>query len=188
MPASVEAGFRYLAPEGPRPSFAAVDEDLTLVWTLRRLVPAGLAVRFDRRVDSGRQVKRSYGDWRSLLWGEGLAGDLNGNEVHVRPAGVAAGTVQLVSAERGRGNWRLNAGETLFDVLRRWGARAGVEVAVLTDRSWRIGASRVLRGRTFDEACAALLVGLSHMPHPPAAERNGSVLSVTHRLPEGRER
>ena len=93
-----------------------------------------------------------------------------------------------MSGERGRGDWRLNAGETLFDVLRRWGARAGVEVAVLTDRSWRIGASRVLRGRTFDEACAALLVGLSHMPHPPAAERNGSVLSVTHRLPEGRER
>ena len=178
------AGFRYVAPDGPRPSFAAVDQTLTLVGTLNRLVPAGLAVKFDRRVDSGRPVKRSYGDWRSLLWGEGLTGDLHGNEIHVRPAGVAAADVELMSPERGQADWRLNAGETLFDALRRWGARAGVEVVVLTDRSWRIGADRVLRGRTFDEACAALLIGLSHMPHPPAAERNGSVLSVTHRMPE----
>lgn len=184
MAAPAGAGFRYVAPEGPRPSFAAVDETLTLVGTLNRLVPAGLAVRFDRRVDSGRPVTRSYADWRSLLWGEGLAGDLHGNELHVRPAGVAAGDVVLMSPERGRGDWRLKAGETLFDALRRWGARAGVEVVVLTDRSWRIGADRVLRGRTFDEACAALLIGLSHMPHPPAAERNGSVLSVTHRMAE----
>ena len=182
MAAPAEAGFRFVAPEGGRPSFSSVDEALTLVSTLRRLVPAGMSVRFDRRVDSGRAVSGSYSDWRGLLWGEGLAADVHGNEVHVRPAGVAAGDVQLMSPERGRGDWRLNAGETLFDVLRRWGARAGVELVVLTDRSWRIGVTRVLRGRTFDEACAALLIGLSHMPHPPAAERNGSVLSVTHRL------
>lgn len=183
MTAPAEAGFRYVAPDGPRPAYASVEESLTLVGTLRRLVPAGLAVKFDRRVDSGRPVRASYGDWRSLLWGEGLAGDLHGNEVHVRPAGVAPGDVELLSAERGRGDWRLAAGETLVRVLRRWGARAGVELVVLTDRSWRIGENRVLRGRTFDEACAALLIGLSHMPHPPAAERNGSVLSLTHRLP-----
>lgn len=184
MAGSADAGFRYVAPEGPRASFSAVDEPLTLVATLRRLVPAGLVVRFDRRVDSGRAVRRSYGDWRSLLWGEGLAGDVRGNEIHVRPAGVAAGEVELVNPERGSADWRLRAGETLVEVLRRWGARAGVEVVVLTDRSWRIGADRVLRGRTFDQACAALLIGLSHMPHPPAAERNGSVLSLTHRLRE----
>ena len=171
-----------MAPEGPRPSFAAVDESLTLIATLRRMVPPGLAVRFDRRVDSGRAVRASYGDWRSLLWGEGLAGEVHGSEVHVRPAGVAAGDVELLTAERGRGDWRLRAGETLFDALRRWGSRAGVEIVVLTDRSWRIGATRVFRARTFDEACAALFVGLSHMPHAPAAERNGSILSVTHRL------
>ncbi len=177
------ADFRYVAPEGARPAWSSVEESLTLVGTLRRLVPAGMTVKFDRRVDSGRAVKRSYEDWRSLLWGEGLAGDLHGNEVHVRPAGVAAGDVRLLGAARGAGDWRVNAGETLVRVLRRWGSRAGVDVVVLTDRSWRIGESRVLRGRTFDEACAALFIALSHMPHAPAAERNGSVLSVTHRLP-----
>ena len=182
MAGSAEAGFRYVAPDGPRPSFAAVDEGLTLIGTLKRMVPKGLVVRFDRRVDSGRVVRVSYGDWRSLLWGEGLAGDLNGNEVHVRPAGVLPGDVELLTAERGRGDWRLEAGETLLKALRRWGSRAGVEVVVLTDRDWRIGASRVFRGRTFDEACAALFIGLSHMPHAPAAERNGSILSVTHKL------
>ena len=187
MAGPAAAGFRYVAPEGPRPSFAAVDESLTLAGTLKRMVPAGLAVRFDRRVDSGRAVRGAYGDWRSLLWGEGLAGELHGNEVHVRPAGVSAGNVELLTAESGRGDWRLRAGETLFDVLGRWGSRAGVEIVVLTDRNWRIGAARVFRGRTFDEACAALFVGLSHMPHAPAAERNGSILSVTHRL-SGRDR
>ena len=178
----VAAGFRYVVPEGPRPSFAALDESLTLMGTLKRMVPSGAVLRFDRRVDSGRVVRASYGDWRGLLWGEGLAGDLHGNEVHVRPAGVAAGDVELLTAERGRGNWRLKAGETLLETLRRWGLRAGVEVVVLTDRNWRVGASRVFRGRTFDEACAALFIGLSHMPHAPAAERNGSILSVTHKL------
>lgn len=184
MPAPAQAGFRYVASEAARPAYASVDQSVTLVGTLRRLVPAGMTVRFDRRVDSGRRIDTSYGDWRSLLWGEGLAGDLHGKEVHVRPAGVPAGDVRLLSAEGGAGDWRVNAGETLEQALRRWGARAGVEVVVLTDRSWRIGESRVFRGRTFDEACAALLIGLSHMPHPPAGERNGSVLSVTHRLPE----
>ena len=183
MTGVAEAGFRYVAPEGARPSFSSVDEALTLVGTLRRLVPAGISVRFDRRVDSGRAVRRSYGDWRSLVWGEGLAADVHGAEVHVRPAGLAPGDVELMGAERGRGDWRLNGGEMLFDVLRRWGSRAGVEVVVLTDRNWRIGVARVFRGRTFDEACAALLIGLSHMPHAPAAERNGSVLSITHKLP-----
>lgn len=182
------AGFRYVAPEGERPAYASVDESLTLVGTLRRLVPGGMTVRFDRRVDSGRRVTTSYGDWRSLLWGEGLAGDLHGTEIHVRPAGVLAGDVRLLSADGGAGDWRVNAGETLSRALRRWGARAGVELVVLTDRSWRIGESRVFRGRTFDEACAALLIGLSHMPHPPAGERNGSVLSLTHRLPGERAR
>ena len=182
MSAPAAAGFRYVAPDGPRPSFAAVDESPTLIGTLKRMVPPGLVVRFDRRVDSGRTVRGSYGDWRSLLWGEGLAGDVDGNEVHVRPAGVPAGAVELLTAERGRGDWRLRAGETLFEVLRRWGSRAGVEIVVLTDRNWRIEAARVFRGRTFDEACAALFIGLSHMPHAPAAERNGSILSVTHRL------
>ena len=180
------AGFRYVVPEGERPAYASVDESLTLVGTLRRLVPAGMTVRFDRRVDSGRRVTTSYGDWRSLLWGEGLAGDLHGTEVHVRPAGVPAGDVRLLSADGGAGDWRVNAGETLARALRRWG-RAGRRGAGGSDRSQLADRPEpVFRGRTFDEACAALLIGLSHMPHPPAGERNGSVLSLTHRLPGGR--
>lgn len=179
------AGFNYLAPEGARASFATVEGSATLVRTLQRLVPAGVEVRFDRRVDGGREVRRAYGEWRSLLWGEGLAGDLNGDELHVRPAGVAAGDVELASADRGRGDWRVRAGDTVARTLKRWGARVGVELVVLTDRQWRLNGSRVFRGRTFDEACASLLLGLAHMPRPPAGERVGNILTLTHRAPAG---
>ena len=183
LPASAE--FRYVAPPSARPSFAAVEDAATLARTLGRLVPKGMRVRFDRRVDGGRRVAHGYGGWRALLWGEGLAGDVAGDELHVRPAGIAPGAVELLTAERGRRDWRMEAGETLAGVLARWGRAAGVEVAVLTDRSWRIGRPHVFRSRTFDEACAALLLGLAHMPHPPAAERDGNVLSVMHRTGPG---
>ena len=182
--ADAVAGFRYVAPASERPSFAATGDERSLVRTLGRLAPAGMKVRLDRRVDGSARVERSYPDWRSLLWGLGLAGDLHGDELHVRPAGLDPARVELVSADRGRRSWRVRAGETLAEVLGRWGESAGVEVVVLTDRRWRVERSREFRNRTFDEACAALLMGLSHMPHPPAAERVGDVLSVMHRLPD----
>lgn len=175
------AGFNYVAPPAPRASFAAVEDPATLAATLGRLAPRGMKLRFDRRVDPSRRIGRSYGGWRALLWGEGLAGDVNGTEIHIRPAGVAPGAAELVSAEHGRRDWRVVAGQTLAETLVRWAGAAGLEVAVLTDRSWRLGMSHVFRSRTFDEACAALLLGLSHMPHPPAAERVGNVVTVTHR-------
>ena len=184
-PSEASAGFNYVAPQSARASFAAVGETNSLARTLGRLAPEGLRVRYDRRVDQRRPIGRSYGDWQSLLWGEGLGGDLHGEELHVRPAGVAPGKAELLSAERGRRDWEIEAGEKLFDVLRRWGGRAGVHIAVLTDRTWRLGGAHVFRQRTFDEACAALLIGLSHMPHPPAAERDGDVLSVMHRVRNG---
>ena len=175
------AGFNYVAPPAARASFAAVEDPATLAATLERLVPEGTRLRFDRRVDPSRRIERSYGGWGALLWGEGLAGDVNGTEIHIRPAGVAPGAAELVSGGHGRRDWRVRAGQTLAETLSRWAEAAGIEVAVLTDRSWRLGVSHVFRSRTFDEACAALLLGLSHMPHPPAAERVGNVVTVTHR-------
>ena len=183
-PAAV-AGFNYVAPPAPRASFAAVDDPSTLASTLGRLAPRGMKLRYDRRVDPARRIARRYGSWRGLLWGEGLAGDVNGTEIHIRPAGVAAGAAELVSGAAGRRDWAVRAGETLAETLGRWAGAAGLEVAVLTDRSWRLGISHVFRSRTFDEACAALLLGLSHMSHPPAAERVGTVVTVTHRLAPG---
>ena len=179
------AGFNYVAPVSERPSYSTAGDRASLVRTLERLLPDGMTARFDRRVDAGRKVARSYGDWRSLLWGEDLGGDVYGDELHVRPAGVAPGKAELLSAERGRRDWAVVAGETLDQVLARWGLKAGIEVAILTDRRWRLANSHVFRQRTFDEACAGLLIGLSHMPHPPAAERDGDVLTVTHRVRTG---
>ncbi|MDE0173311.1 MAG: hypothetical protein OYH76_19160 [Defluviicoccus sp.] len=181
-PGLAAAGFNYVAPSAPRAAFAAVDDPSTLASTLARLAPRGMTLRYDRRVDPSRRIGRSYGGWRALLWGEGLAGDVNGTEIHVRPAGVAPGAAELVSGAAGRRDWAVRAGETLTVTLGRWAGAAGLEIAVLTDRSWRLGISHVFRSRTFDEACAALLLGLSHMPHPPAAERVGNVVTVTHRL------
>ena len=184
LAAGTSAGFRYVAPASERPSFVAVGDERSLVRTLGRLAPPGMKVRLDRRVDGSAPVERTYPDWRSLLWGVGLAGDIHGDELHVRPAGLDPARVELLSPDRGRRSWAVRAGETLAEVLSRWGENAGVEIVVLTDRRWRIEQSRAFRNRTFDEACAALLVGLSHMPHPPAAERVGDVLSVMHRLPK----
>ena len=182
LPGFAIAGFNYVAPPAPRASFAAVDDPSTLASTLGRLAPKGMKIRYDRRVDTSRRLDRLYGGWRALLWGEGLAGDVNGTEIHIRPAGVAPGAAELVSGAAGRRDWAMRAGETLAETLGRWAGAAGLEVAVLTDRSWRLGVSHVFRSRTFDEACAALLVGLSHKPHPPAAERVGNLVTVTHRL------
>ena len=176
------AEFRYVAPAAPRPSFVALqpDDPHALGQTLRRLLPPEVTLRFDRRVPADRHLTHRYADWRSLLWGEGLAHDRHGDEIHVRPAGIAAGEVEL--AERGSSVWQLQAGETLRDALRRWGERANVAVVFLTDLNWRLHHDRTFRG-TFREAARALLFGLSHMPHPPAAElsADGATLAVMHR-------
>lgn len=174
-PAAAE--FRYVAPEGARPSLAVAADPASLAQTLRRMAP-GLEPRFDRRVDAGRRVTRDYPDWRALLWGEGLAWTRRGGELHVRPAGVAPGDADL---RDGAAEWRIAAGETLRDALERWGARAGVGVAWLTDLQWRLHETRTFRG-TFAEALRTLLFGLSHLPRPPAGELRAGSLAVTHRL------
>ena len=77
--------------------------------------------------------------------------------------------------------WRVAAGESLRAVLARWGGRAGVEVLMLTDRHYVLGAGRAWRG-SFAEAVASLLAALSHLPAAPAGElsADGRRLAVTH--------
>ena len=80
--------------------------------------------------------------------------------------------------------WRVHAGETLREVLARWGARAGVEVQFLTDRRYRLHGAGAFEGG-FDGAVQALFKALDHLPHPPAGEfaAGGGSLAVTHRAP-----
>ena len=183
------AGFRYVGPDGPRPGFTEVarEDPSSLGRVLRRLAPPGLELRFDRRVDTALRIDRDWEDWSSLLHGIGLAADRHGGELHVRPAGISPGDVELVTAAAGRAVWRVNAGESLRETLDRWGRRAGCRILVLTDRRYRIAESRTWRGLTFSGAVRTLLFGLSHLPHPPAAELSGDgdTLVVTHRLPPG---
>ena len=84
----------------PVDCFYEIEDPATLAATLGRLAPRGMKLRFDRRVDPSRRIGRSYGGWRALLWGEGLAGDVNGTEIHIRPAGVAPGAATVSPISR----------------------------------------------------------------------------------------
>ncbi|MCY4501206.1 MAG: TcpQ domain-containing protein [Alphaproteobacteria bacterium] len=81
------------------------------------------------------------------------------------------------------GFWQVGPGETLRDVLGRWGGRAGIEVLFLTDRHYRLHEGRRLNG-SFGEASQALFAALSHLPHPPVGEMRagGGTLAVLHRV------
>ena len=78
--------------------------------------------------------------------------------------------------------WRVHPGETLREVLVRWGARAGVAVVFLTDRGYRLHGGHAFEGEFF-ASVEALFSALGHLPHPPAAGRapGGRSLTVTHR-------
>ena len=81
-------------------------------------------------------------------------------------------------------HWDARNGELLQDTLKRWGARVGIEVHVLTDRHYRLDASRRFVG-TFGDVVAALLDSLSWLPYPPAAEMTPQdVLLIRHRVPQ----
>ena len=84
--------------------------------------------------------------------------------------------------------WRVHAGETLRDVLARWGGRAGTDVVFLTDRRYRLEGEAAFQGG-FADAAQALLEALSHLPHPPegAFSTDRRSLAVTHRLPGSAE-
>ena len=189
MPSAASAEFRYVAPSAVRAGVTVLDEagernGATLAQTLKRLVPPSLRLRYDRRVDTAKAVVDEYSDWQSLLFGEGLTAVRHGGELHIRPAGLPPGAVELASADRGHDVWRVEAGDTLRAVLERWGARAGTEVLFLTDRGYRLHRGQAFEG-AFIDAVRTLFFALSHLPHPPVAEftTGGKSLAVTHRAP-----
>ena len=121
MPSAASAEFRYVAPSAARAGVTVLDEaggrgernGATLAQTLKRLAPPSLRLRYDRRVDAAKAVVDAYPDWQSLLFGEGLAAVRRGGELHIRPAGLPPGAVELAAADRGHGVWRVEAGDTL---------------------------------------------------------------------------
>ena len=105
MPSVASAEFRYVAPPAARAGVTVLDEaadrgernGATLAQTLKRLAPPSLRLRYDRRVDAARAVMDAYPDWQSLLFGEGLAAVRRGGELHIRPAGLPPGAVELAT-------------------------------------------------------------------------------------------
>ena len=91
-------------------------------------------------------------------------------------------TVEAVIEDSDPEFWRVRSGETLREVLSRWGTRDGVEVLFLTDRRYRLHEGRTFAG-PFAEAADALFATLSQLPHPPVGERrsDGRTLAVLHR-------
>ena len=174
MPAS--PAFRYVAPET-----AAVD--MALHVALRGLLPDRLDIRYDRRVDLGRRVRHGYPGWESLLHGEGLDHTRRATRLEVRPAGLTA-AVEHLGPRRGRAVWRVDAGESLREVLERWCARAGIGLEARTDRRYRLEADWRAEG-TMLEAVGALRAALAGLPHPPVADltADGTLLRLTHRAP-----
>ncbi|MCY4318469.1 MAG: TcpQ domain-containing protein [Alphaproteobacteria bacterium] len=154
----------------------------SLAETAARLGPAGVTLRWDRRVDAGHPVEQAHGDWRSLLFDQGLAWRRFGDELHVRPAGIPEGGIEFASARAGASDWRIWAEETLRSVMSRWGARAGVEVVWRTDRHYRLHDGRVFRGRTFEEAAALLFAALGAVPDAPVGRlaEDGSSMAMKH--------
>ena len=104
-----------------------------------------------------------------------IASGTGGDAVQEREPEVAAGGVRAHAAieadagQPGSGPWHVHAGETLREVLARWGGRADIEVLFLTDRRYRLHEGRTFRG-SFGEATQALFAALSHLPHPPVGE------------------
>ncbi len=184
-PAPAAAGFSWTPVESDRSMFIHGPPDrLGIAEVAARLVPAGARLRWDRRVDTGRRARAVYTDWRVLLWDFGLAWERHGGEVHVRPAGLPPGEVELATAGRGVADWSVARGETLRQALARWSAMAGVELVWLTDRSYRLGEARRFRG-TFAEAVAAVSRSLSGLDPAPVAALgpDGRTLAVRHRGP-----
>lgn len=183
MGAPAEAGFAYAPVQSDRSMFIHGPADrLGIAEVAARIAPAELKLRWDRRVDTGRRVRAVYADWTVLLFDVGLSWDRHDDEVHVRPAGMPPGEVQLATVGRGVADWTLRQGETLREVLGRWSAMVGVELAWLTDRSYRLHERRSFRG-TYAEAVDALARSLSGLARAPSVQlgADGKTLSVRHR-------
>ena len=163
-----------VAPEGPPGSLAALladmAEDVTdVIWA--------------DGTDPTRAAPAHATDWRAALTAAGLAWRHEGSVLHVFPAATGqAGTA--ATEDPAHQVWSVTAGELLDDVLRRWGEEADVDIVWLTDRRWRIDQAATFRG-DFADAARALLFGLSHLSHAPAAQlaASGRTLAIVHRPP-----
>lgn len=166
------------------PTFAAAHDDLTLAAALARLVPDGIDILFDRRVDTTRIVAPGHLALEDLLADTGLMARHDGGRIVFYPAGIDAEEIEPVRIREPVLRWRVARGEMLRTVLERWGSRGGVDMVWLTDRRWRIDEDHVFTG-TFSEAVRALLFALSHLPHAPVGELSGDgrALVILHRLP-----
>jgi len=159
------AGFAYV------PSERSLDADPEAARRLK-----DITLRWDRRIDTGRRTT----DWRTLLFDAGLAWERHGDEVHVRPAGLPPGAVELAA----RDAWSVLQEETLRDALTRWSAMEGADLVWLTDRRWRLHERRHFQG-TFTEAVSALAEALSGLNPAPDLSIAGRTLSVRHRPVRG---
>ena len=178
------AAFDYVPPPDP-PALSVAEETAgALGETLLRLAPEGSVLAWDHRVDPGQPLDRVYGDWQSLLEGEGLAWTAADGVLLVHPASVSPARAAAAAPPPPNEPWRVVSGELLADVLDRWGSRAGVDIVWLTDRRWRLDESRAWEG-TFLEAARQLLFALSHLPVAPVGElsASGRSLTVVHRGP-----
>ncbi len=184
-PVPAGAGFAYAPVQSDRSLFIHGPADrLGIAEVAARLAPKDVKLRWDRRVDTSRRARAVHADWKMLLFDFGLAWQRHGDEVHVRPAGLPPGEVELATVGRGVADWSVAEGETLQEALARWSAVVGVELVWLTDRTYRVHETRRFRG-TFAEAVAALTRSLSGLARAPEAAiaPGGRTLSVTHRIP-----
>ncbi|MCY4500204.1 MAG: TcpQ domain-containing protein [Alphaproteobacteria bacterium] len=177
------AAFDYVPPVAP-PTFAAARDDLALAAALTRLVPEGIDILFDRRVDATRIVAPGHAALEDLLIDTGLMARHDGGSIIFYPAGIDSDAIEAEHMSEPVLRWRVAAGEMLRTILDRWGSKGVVDIVWLTDRRWRVDENHVFTG-TFSEAVAALLFALSHLPHAPAGELSGDgrSLVILHRLP-----
>ena len=182
-PTPAVAGFAYAPVQSDRSMFLHGPADrLGIAEVATRLAPKGVKLRWDRRVDTSRRARTVYADWKMLLFDFGLAWQRHDDEVHVRPAGLPPGEVELATVGRGVADWSVAQDETLRDALMRWSAMVGVELVWLTDRTWRVHETRRFRG-TFAEAVGKLARSLSGLERAPEAAvgPDGRTLTVRHR-------
>ena len=182
-PAPADAGFAYAPVQSDRSLFIHGPADrLGIAEVAARLAPKGVTLRWDRRVDTGRRARAVHADWKMLLFDFGLAWQRFDDEVHVRPAGLPPGEVELATVGLGVADWSVGQGETLREALARWSAMVGVELVWLTDRTYRLHETRRFRG-TFAEAVGELARSLSGLKRAPeaAVAPDGRTLTVTHR-------
>lgn len=183
LAAPAHAGFAYAPVQSDRSLFLHGPADrLGIAEVAARLAPEGIALRWDRRVDTSRRARAVYADWKMLLFDFGLAWQRFDDEVHVRPAGLPPGEVELATVGRGVADWSVGQGETLREALTRWSAMVGAELVWLTDRTYRLQETRRFRG-TFAEAVGALARSLSGLERAPEARvaPDGRTLTVRHR-------